>query len=79
VVATVGGALRALGGLGRGGGRVRRPPCGGPARCPPQPPKGTPWPPKKVGIREIPLHAGVAVAAVMAALFYDGPLILFIG
>ncbi|MGN0095929.1 MAG: YwiC-like family protein [Corynebacterium sp.] len=41
--------------------------------------KGTPWPPKKVGIREMPLHAGVAVAAVMAALFYDGPLILFIG
>ena len=41
--------------------------------------KGTPWPPKKVGIREMPLHTGVAVAAVMAALFYDGPLILFIG
>ncbi|MEY8567093.1 YwiC-like family protein [Corynebacteriaceae bacterium 7-707] len=40
---------------------------------------GTPWTPKKVGVREMPLHAGVAVAAVMAALFYDGPLILFIG
>ncbi|WP_420100376.1 YwiC-like family protein [Corynebacterium sp.] len=40
---------------------------------------GVPWPPKKVGMREIPLHAGVAVAGVMAALFYDGPLILFIG
>jgi hypothetical protein len=40
---------------------------------------GTPWPPKKVGIREMPLHAGVAVAGIMAALLYDGPLILFIG
>lgn len=40
--------------------------------------KGTPWPPKKVGMREMPLHAGVAVACILAALLFDGPLILFI-
>lgn len=39
---------------------------------------GTPWPPKKVGVREMPLHVGVTVACLTAALFYDGPLILFI-
>ncbi|HIW91593.1 MAG TPA: YwiC-like family protein [Candidatus Corynebacterium avicola] len=39
---------------------------------------GNPWPPKKVGVREAPLHAAVAVACLMAALLYDGPLMLFI-
>lgn len=39
---------------------------------------GTPWPPKKVGMREIPLHVGVTLACIAAALFYDGPLVLFI-
>ncbi|MGO1948441.1 MAG: YwiC-like family protein [Mycobacteriaceae bacterium] len=39
---------------------------------------GTPWPPKKVGTREIPLHAGVALACIMAALLFSGPLVLFI-
>ena len=39
---------------------------------------GNPWPPKKVGVREAPLHAAVALACLMAALFYDGPLMLFI-
>lgn len=39
---------------------------------------GTSWPPKKVGVREAPLHTAVALACVMAALLYDGPLVLFI-
>ncbi|MGP9723837.1 YwiC-like family protein [Corynebacterium sp. AOP40-9SA-29] len=39
---------------------------------------GTPWPPKKVGMREMPLHLGVTVACIMAALLYSGPLVLFI-
>lgn len=41
-------------------------------------PKNT-WTPKKVGMAEIPVVVGVTVAGLLAALLYDGPVVLFIG
>lgn len=39
----------------------------------------TAWTPKKVGMTEIPVVIGVTVAGLLAAVLYDGPLVLFIG
>lgn len=39
----------------------------------------TTWTPKKVGMAEIPVVVGITVAGLLAALMYDGPLVLFIG
>ena len=40
---------------------------------------GTTWTPKKVGMVEIPVTVGVAVACSAAAWLYDGPLVLWVG
>lgn len=37
------------------------------------------WTPKKVGMAEIPVVVGVTVAGLLAALLFDGPIVLFVG
>lgn len=39
----------------------------------------TAWTPKKVGMAEIPVVIGVTMAGLLAAVLYDGPLVLFVG
>ncbi len=39
----------------------------------------TSWTPKKVGMAEVPVVIGVTVAGLLAAVLYDGPLVVFIG
>jgi hypothetical protein len=40
---------------------------------------GTTWTPKKVGMTEIPVTVGVALACSAVAWLYDGPLVLWVG